>query len=192
MFLPGETAKMYRSGMAKILHRYFAGDKSMLEEIEANAASDSPVAQMARASLPEDRKRKMEFEDTQLHALKIKNIDAFVTVMERINPLWRDDTRLRLKTEDWVKNVAFGTSAITNGSADESISVSQVAHEMGHNNLAHGQLVQIGRLIARKYRAKHSTEPPVHRQWVDGAERWVKSYTERDRQLIEDAIAEVI
>ena len=43
-----------------------------------------------------------------------------------------------------------------------------------------------------QFPAKHSTEPPVHRQWVDGAERWVKSYTERDRQLIEDAIAEVI
>ena len=38
MFLPGETAKMYCLAMVKIILRYFAGDKSILEEeIEANA-----------------------------------------------------------------------------------------------------------------------------------------------------------
>jgi hypothetical protein len=51
MFLPGEKAKQYRSGMVSIIHRYFAGDPSILREIEANAASDSPIAQMARSSL---------------------------------------------------------------------------------------------------------------------------------------------
>ena len=40
MFLPGEMAKIHRSGMVKIIHRYFAGDASLLEEIEANAASE--------------------------------------------------------------------------------------------------------------------------------------------------------
>ena len=32
----------------------------------------------------------------------------------------------------------------------------------------------------------------MHRQWVDGAERMVKSYTERDRDLIEEAIEEIL
>ena len=70
MFLPGEAAKNHRTAMAGILRRYFAGDATLINEIEANAASDSPVAQMARASLaaeggagqvaddPESRKRK--------------------------------------------------------------------------------------------------------------------------------------
>jgi hypothetical protein len=52
MFLPGERAKTNRSLMASILVRYFAGDVTLVREIEANAASDDPVANMARAALP--------------------------------------------------------------------------------------------------------------------------------------------
>ena len=48
MFLPGDAAKMHRSTMAAILTRYFAGDKSLIQEIEANAVSESPVCQLAR------------------------------------------------------------------------------------------------------------------------------------------------
>ena len=33
------------------MHRYLAGDKSLIQEINANAASSSPVAQLAKASL---------------------------------------------------------------------------------------------------------------------------------------------
>jgi hypothetical protein len=52
MFLPGESAKKNRSLMTNILVRYFAGDPTLIREIEANAASDDPVASMARAVLP--------------------------------------------------------------------------------------------------------------------------------------------
>ena len=57
--------------------------------------------------MQEDRKRKRDLEDTQLHALQLDNINTFITIMERINPHWREDNRLRLQTEDWVKMVAF-------------------------------------------------------------------------------------
>ena len=203
MFLPGETAKQHRASMVTILQRYFAGDTSLLQEIEANGASDSAISQLARASLPTDgsvgdsldRKRKRELEDTQLHDLKIGIVTKFATTMDLINPSWREDTRLRLKTEDWLKNAAFnhGVPAITNGEEhlNKSISISQVAHEMGHNNLKHAQLVKLGHMAAGKYRVKYDAEPPMHKQWVDGAERLVKSYTERDRELIEEAIAEL-
>ena len=79
MFLPGEHAKNNRAAMSKILHRYFAGDQSLLKEIEANAASDSPIAKMARASLPstgghqETMKHKrelLEIEDKELDILE--------------------------------------------------------------------------------------------------------------------------
>jgi len=79
MFLPGENAKKNRGAMVKILHRFYAGDKSLLTEIEANAMSDSPVAQMARASLPAadgnkaalTRKRQLlEIEDLELNNLE--------------------------------------------------------------------------------------------------------------------------
>ena len=51
--------------------------------------------------------------------------------IQRINPNWREDTCLRLKTEDWLKNAAFnnGVPAITNGDEylAKSVSVSQIA-----------------------------------------------------------------
>jgi len=34
-------------------------------------------------------------------------------------------------------------------------------------------------------------EPPEHAQYVDGATRMIKSYTEADRDLVEDAIMSV-
>lgn len=75
MFLPGENAKRNRSVMSKILVRYFAGDRTLIQEIEANAQSEAPMAQMAKAavaaSLPnsadsqalESRKRVLDEEE---------------------------------------------------------------------------------------------------------------------------------
>ena len=69
MMTSGKRAALYRSAMVKILTRYYAGDGSLTDEIETNAQSTSPIAQMARASLaavPEQdelslvRKRKLE------------------------------------------------------------------------------------------------------------------------------------
>ena len=51
MVLPGNTAKETRVQFANILKRYMAGDQSLISEIQANASSASPIAQMARASL---------------------------------------------------------------------------------------------------------------------------------------------
>jgi len=214
MVLPGKIAKETRSKFADIIRRYLGGDKTLITEIEANAASDSPIAQLARASMApptamaeipteemlEDRRRKREREDLEIKAMdtdiqskRLSNVRLFADTMSLLNPIWADDARLRLQTEDWLKNIAFnsGTPAITNGGAEvnKSISVSQVAQEMGVR-LTHGQLVQIGSAVARKYREKYNAEPPKHSQWVDGAERKVNSYTERDRTMVVDALRE--
>ena len=42
--------------------------------------------------------------------------------------------------------------------------------------------------VAAQYREQHGEPPSKHRQWVDGAEREVNSYTERDRRMVERAI----
>jgi hypothetical protein len=201
MFLPGEKAKTHRSSMVSVLTRYFAGDPSLLREIEANAVSESPVAQMARASLASDsgiqdslkRKREEELEATELHTKKLSNVSLFATTMALINPNWRDDARLRLQTEDWLKNVAFNSgatqAAITNGPVRQPISVSQVAQELGYR-LSRADLIKAGVSTAAKYRFKYDSDPPTHAQWVDGAQRMVKSYTEEDRDLILEALEE--
>lgn len=51
MVLPGDTAKKYRKDFCVIIKRYFAGDQSLHTEIDGNAASCHPIAQMARESL---------------------------------------------------------------------------------------------------------------------------------------------
>lgn len=51
MLVSGEKAAMHRSAMVNILSRYYAGDGSLTDEIEANATSTSPVAEMARNAL---------------------------------------------------------------------------------------------------------------------------------------------
>ena len=48
MFLPGENAKKYRSIMARILQRYYAGDESLIDEVEANTTSASVASKLAR------------------------------------------------------------------------------------------------------------------------------------------------
>ena len=53
-WLPGEKAKTWRGKATQILKRYFAGDPSLLDDIQANAASNAPLNQAARESLCSD------------------------------------------------------------------------------------------------------------------------------------------
>ena len=85
LLLPGKRAKQIRSQISTIIRRYLGGDKSLITEIEANAASSSPIAQLARAStdvlanvvpaivdhLSILRKRKME--ELEMEAKKLYN-----------------------------------------------------------------------------------------------------------------------
>ena len=48
--LPGKMAKTLRLKFVSVIKRYFAGDKSLVAEIEANAVSTGPIAQLARDS----------------------------------------------------------------------------------------------------------------------------------------------
>jgi hypothetical protein len=52
MVLPGKIAKETRTKFKTIIHRYLAGDRSLIIEIQANAVSDLPIAQLARATAP--------------------------------------------------------------------------------------------------------------------------------------------
>ena len=235
MFLPGENAKRNRSAMAQILTRYFAGDPSLIREIEANAESTGPVPQMARATLAQERapalesrkrgreidefydlERKTTLKERQIAirekeiAIKhqeIMNVQTAKTTMDLLIPDWKTDSRLKLQLEDWAKNVIFGQKpaspvAPPSGVARpqiappaptgvHTISISQVAMELGHR-LRAGDLVIMGKLVAKAYRDKYNENPGKHRQWVDGAEREVNSYTERDRDLLTAVVRQYV
>jgi len=205
MVLPGKVARETRKEFASIIHRYLAGDKSLIKEIEANAESSSPIAQLARATLPdpedpEARRKRIKREDLELvkleresQELHIKNVQAFMGLMNTIRPDWmQTDARFRLQTEDMIKNIyAAPPAMITNTdepaavSRPASLSISQLVKELGGKTLKHADACRVGALAAKRYRALHDDEdPPKHRQWVDGAERVVNSYTEDDREML--------
>lgn len=83
MWIGGENAKKYRSVMVNILQRYYAGDESLTDEIAANAQSDAPIHQIARASIAaeyvlmpvqdeESLSRKRRLEDLEIEKLELE------------------------------------------------------------------------------------------------------------------------
>jgi len=188
-----------------------AGDTTLIEEIVSIAGSNAPIHKAFRQAIEEEpvsdgsgSKRKKEREDElyeleiQERRMKIKQgemacVEKFSDIMTSLNPTWKSDSRLRLQVEDMLKTTVISSKTmtqITNGSGvpvTQSISVSQVAQEQGIR-LKMTDSVAIGKAVASAYKDKYGVAPGKHRQWVDGAEREVNSYIERDRALIEQAI----
>ncbi len=146
MVLPGETAKETRAQFADIIRRYMAGDNSLHAEIEANSVSSSPIALMARASLPgqqeEDewtvgiKRRREQLEllrlEHEINTVMIDNkvkqqelIFATAAELERIRDPSRSnlDDRTRLMIQDALQNSLLHDAApgqqlaLTNGAS---------------------------------------------------------------------------
>lgn len=210
LILGNKVAAEFRKVVEGTFTRVIAGDTSLIEEINTNAASDAPLQQAYRQALVQEpvvddinKKRKMDREDalfdvelkeriSRVKDSELARIKEFANIMTSLNPDWMSDGRLRLQVEDSLKNVVLSDKQklIANGDGPApSVSVSQVAQEMGIR-LKQAELVAVGRRVAREYHRKHGEKPSKHKQWVDGAERSVNSYTEKDRDLIEEAIRE--
>ena len=114
------------------------------------------------------------------------------------------DDRARLMFKDNLLNItsqsAFAASAssqlaIGNGSVSNAspkpLTISTVATEMGYR-LSTKKSQEIGKRMAAWYRVEYGEEPATHEQYVDGAVRPVKSYTERDRDTLENVIKRVM
>jgi len=85
MLLPGECAKKNRLLMANIIVRYYAGDPSLIMEVEASALSDAVIPNIARTAILGDcestkeecnLKRKRE-------ELELLKLETEITVMAR-------------------------------------------------------------------------------------------------------------
>jgi hypothetical protein len=216
MVLPGEMAKEVRVQFGKILERYMAGDKTLQAELDANAASDSPIAQMARASLgikqgDEEayticlKRKREELEQLKL-AEEIKGltqtriINAYAEI-ERIrdpsNPTNADE-RTRLMMQDAMQNSILNSMQVvqfTGGQAatkaevsqNKPISISSVAKELGYKASTNDSK-RIGSDLSKRYFKLHGKPPSKHDQLIDGRVTSVNSYTEQDRPLVEQAL----
>lgn len=76
MVLPGKIAKESRVQFAEIIKRYLAGDESLVQEIRANAESDSAISKLARESLDADRV------ETLAHKRKLDQLDIEERIVE--------------------------------------------------------------------------------------------------------------
>jgi len=194
MVLPGRMAKETRQQFVDIIKRYLAGDQTLIQEIRANAQSSSPIAQMARESLnietEEDLNRKRRREDEEILSLQQKNMLTFIDAMERLDPEWKQDTRLVMLTKDRFKDISLGKRSIENSQdkQDDPIYIADVARELGFSRLSHGDSCKIGRKATELYKEKHSAAPKQRKQFVDGAERLVNAYTEADRDVLTKAV----
>ena len=79
MWIGGENAKNYRSAMVKILQKYYAGDGSLLEEVEANAVlipADEELVLLFK-------KRRIELDiakqETEVEARRLANVTVELT-----------------------------------------------------------------------------------------------------------------
>ena len=95
MVLPGDCAMDRRCQAVDIMQRYFAGDMSLVGEIEANARSDHPIAQMFRASMgsaavgvendeERGRKRQRLIEDLEVDNLRLHNEGLAIMNRQRL------------------------------------------------------------------------------------------------------------
>ena len=233
VILGGKHAGEFRTIVLGVFTRYMSGDRTMIEEIQANAVSDAPIHQAYRQALAQEpvldaagTKRQLELDmeerivalderklaleqgklaleqgksrmPADLQEKNMQNVQMFAGLMTALNPDWKKDTRLCLQLEDSMKNAYFtpGQARITNGEAQapltRSISIGQLAQEMGLR-LKHGESIAIGKISKKNYTEQYGESPSLHRQWVNGQEIPVCSYTERDRSLVENAIREYL
>lgn len=212
MVLPGKVAKETRAQFAGIIERYLAGDQSLHAEIEGNASSNSPIAQLARHSLgieKEDaatlgfKRRREELEllkmEEEIKAMAQTRILTAGAELERYRDPKRSnlDERTRLMLQDSLQNSILNTpftcgtsaKAITDGkvSPNKPISIASVAKELGYNPNTN-ESKSIGVDLRKRYIKEHGKPPPKHDQLCDGRVTLVNSYTEQDRALVVAAL----
>jgi hypothetical protein len=132
MVLPGDNAKGIRQQFARIIRRHFAGDQTLHAEIDANAASSSPIAQLARDSMdPSEeqlvgfKRRREELElfklEHEINTLIVENrakeqarIMSANAELERIRDPTRTnlDERTRLMYQDTLQNLFLNTQVV--------------------------------------------------------------------------------
>ena len=135
MILGGKVAAEFRKLVEETFTRVMAGDQSLIEVINANAASQAPVQQAYRAALAQEpvapvldefclgkkrgrkdllfdmkmAERKLAFDERKLqHDSKL--IEHVNTAMRSINTLkdWANvDERTKLQAEEHIKNALF-------------------------------------------------------------------------------------
>jgi len=110
MWLSGNKAKSFRAKVTEIITRYFAGDKSLLRDLHANAESNSPINEAARASLQSEaaaqtslgqpEKRQKLCVPTPEELERCREFTQFMSVLSEGNRHYREFIELRREDAD--------------------------------------------------------------------------------------------
>ena len=217
MWLPGEMAKDYRSRACGILTRFLGGDSTLVEEIEANAASDAPIHVLAREALTLTPQQELEARELKRLELReriarVETLEAEVRhkrvetqrmqkeealSLEREEHLIKD-CRLRVLLRANLMNCLQqdaradgGNLLLTDGVAVEvPKTVQRILQEMGHD-LPTKTTKAIGRAVADKFRDRHGHEADkVEMILKEGQSVRVNAYATKDHDLVQEAFEE--
>ena len=195
-WLPGTMAKDYRSKACGILTRYLGGDSSLVEEIEANAASSAPLNVLAREAL---QAQQGELEAREIKPIELGERIARVEMLEvevkhkRVETqrmqkeealsLEREehlikDVRLRVLLRANLMNCLQDASCkrklLTDGAGacyDEEQgempkTVQRVLRDLGHGGLSTAADREIGKLTMQMYRERHGHDAAPDKQEI--------------------------
>lgn len=215
MVLPGLVAKETRAQFAAIIERYLAGDQSLHAEIEGNARSSTPIAQLARESVfalgggtgdndNESALKRRRLQDAETMKLELENHKTAYELYAMACPDGKPDERMRLLFKDNIYNLMTLSAPpvpslclsqqglLTNEDEQQKnkpITISTVASEL-KMRFTGEDLKKIGMEVSKRYMARYAMAPTKHEQLVLGGVRQVNSYTMRDKDLVESVLRE--
>lgn len=212
---PGHNAKVFRQTGAVVLCRALGGDLSLVDEIRERrgeltvdeqeallAGTGVTIAQANRTALELAQVDKLRAEARALEIeTECRRQEHALSIHRRLKELAADETNEvhKLYFEDAAHNYITGVFPGTHAALPapdhhdhRPISISMVASDMGVR-LRNGVDIQAGRIASLLYKQRHGTGPPKHKQESKGGRVIrVNTYTEADRDLLEQAIRQVV
>ena len=205
LLVGGAFGKKAREILSDTFRRVMAGDLSIVEEVQANAASNSPIQQAYRASLGEepavgggeavvinlDHKRKLEELEMKrlevdIETQEIENHAKLVREYKSLCPNGELDEDARKRFMTGISNLANKQAFRRLTVAEQQnvrITVEQVVSDLGLL-LDPSQLSSAKVWASKAYEAKYGERPKKHAH--------VCTYTTKDRDLLVKAVKSVV
>jgi len=210
LHIGGKFGAKYRELLSDTFRRAMAGDESLIQDVQANAASNAPMQQLYRESLAEEpavdlplggvtetsvinleHKRKLEELEMKklevdIERQEIENHANMVREYKSLCPNGELDEAARKRFMSSISSLANKRAfrCLTVGERlNVRITVEQVASELGLL-LDSSQLISAKIWASKAYEAKYGEKPVKHAH--------VCTYTAKDRDLIEKAVKSVV
>ena len=210
LHIGGKFGAKYRELLSDTFRRAMAGDESLIQDVQANAASNAPMQQLYRESLAEEpavdlplegvtetsvinleHKRKLEELEMKklevdIERQEIENHANMVREYKSLCPNGELDEAARKRFMSSISSLANKRAFRCLTVAEKQnvrITVEQVASELGLL-LDSSQLISAKIWASKAYEAKYGEKPVKHSH--------VCTYTVKDRELIEKAVKSVV